>query len=103
MYAQDTTGLQISLAGDMIYDQGLNSSSSANEKMTMRGAEMTFYAPLDHRFDGVLSAAAHDENGETIFELHELHLGSTKMIPRSRFKIGQFFLGVGRLNSDSSA
>jgi len=97
-FALDTTGLQVSLAGDMIYDQGINSTSSANEKLTMRGAEMTFYAPLDHRFDGVLSAAAHDENGETVFELHELHFGSTKMIPRSRFKIGQFFLGVGRLN-----
>lgn len=96
--ALDTTGLQISLAGDMIFDQGLNSTSQAQEKMTMRGAEMTFYAPLDHRFDGVLSAAAHDEGGETVFELHELYFKSTKLIPRSRFKVGQFFLGVGRLN-----
>jgi hypothetical protein len=94
----DTTGLQVSLAGDMIYDQGLNSTSTADEKLTMRGVEMTFYAPLDHRFDGVISAAAHDENGETIFELHELYLGSTKLIPRSRFRVGQFFLGIGRLN-----
>jgi hypothetical protein len=94
----DTSGLKVSLAGDMIYEQGLNSTSAANEKLTMRGAEITFYAPIDHRFDGVLSAAAHDENGETVFELHELYFGSTKLIPRSRFKVGQFFLGVGRLN-----
>jgi len=96
--ALDVSGLQVSLAGDMVYSQSLNDSSSADEKLTMRGAEMTFYAPLDHRFDGTLSAAAHDENGETVFELHELYFGSTKLIPRSRFKIGQFFLGVGRLN-----
>jgi hypothetical protein len=96
--AFDVTGLEISLAGDMVYGQGLNKSSSAEDKLTMRGAEMTFYAPLDHRFDGVLSAAAHDENGETVFELHELHFSSTKLIPRSRIKVGQFFLGIGRLN-----
>jgi hypothetical protein len=97
-FAFDATGLEVSLAGDMVYSQGLNKTSSAEDKLKMRGAEMTFFAPLDHRFDGTLSAAAHDENGETVFELHELYFGSTKMIPRSRFKIGQFFLGIGRLN-----
>jgi len=96
--AMGTTGLEISLAGDMVYDQGLNSTSTATEKMTMRGAEMMFFGPIDHRFDGVLSAAAHDENGETVFELHELYLSSHKLIPRSRLKAGKFFLGVGRLN-----
>jgi len=97
-FAFDSSGLQISLAGDMVYNQGLNSDSTANEKLTMRGAEMMFFAPLDHRFDGVLSAAAHDENGETVFELHELYFSSSKLIERSRLKIGQFFLGIGRLN-----
>jgi hypothetical protein len=96
--AIDTSGLQISLAGDMVYNQGLNQSSNANEKLTMRGAEMMFYAPLDHRFDGTLSAAAHDEDGETAFELHELYFSSSKIIPRTRLKVGQFFLGVGRIN-----
>lgn len=96
--AFDMAGLQISLAGDMIYEQGINKDSNANDKMTMRGAEMMFFAPLDHRFDGILSAAAHDEDGETVFELHELYFSSSKIIPRSRFKVGKFFLGVGRLN-----
>ncbi len=96
--AIDVSGLEVSLSGDMVYSQGLNSSSTADEKMTMRGAEINFYAPIDHIFDGNLSIAAHDENGETVFELHELHMGSSKLIPRSRFKIGQFFLGIGRLN-----
>jgi len=98
LFALDVTGLEVSLAGDMVYEQGLNKTSAATDKLKMRGAEMSFFAPLDHRFDGNLSAAAHDENGETVFELHELYFGSTKMIPRSRFKIGQFFLGIGRLN-----
>ncbi len=96
--AMDTSGLEVSLSGDMVYSQGLNETSGANEKLKMRGAEMSFFAPIDHRFDGNLTAAAHDENGETVFELHELYLASTKMIPRSRFKIGQYFLGIGRIN-----
>ena len=77
--AFQATGLEVSLAGDMIFDQGLNSNSDAEEKLTMRGAEIMFYAPIDHRFDGTLSAAAHDEAGETIFELHELFFSSSKI------------------------
>lgn len=94
----DASGLQVSLAGDFLYSQGLNSSSSADDKLLMRGAEMSFYAPIDYQFDGLISAAAHDEAGETIFELHEMVLSSSKMIERSHFKVGQFFLGVGKLN-----
>ena len=94
----DTTGLATYLAGDMVYDQGFNDTSTAQEKLTMRGAELSFFAPIDHQFDGVLSAAAHDENGETVFELHELHISTSKIAPGLNLKAGQFFLGIGRLN-----
>ncbi len=92
------TGLEISVSGDIVYKQGLNQESQADEKVTMRGAEAVFYAPIDHQFDGFLSLVAHDENGETVFELHELFISSSKIIPRSNFRIGQFFLSIGRLN-----
>ncbi|WP_127716765.1 hypothetical protein [Halobacteriovorax sp. HLS] len=92
------TGLEIAVSGDMLYEQGLNSDSQANELLTMRGAEIVFFSPVDHQFNGVLSAAAHYEDGQTVFELHELYLSSSKIIPRSNFKVGQFFLGIGRLN-----
>jgi len=92
------TGLEISVSGDMVYNQGINRNSDANEKLRMRGAELMLYAPVDHKFEGVLSAAAHDENGETVFELHELFLASSKLVPRSNIKAGQYFLGIGRLN-----
>lgn len=99
-YAQGLlgTGLEISVSGDMVYDQGINSTSEAEEKLTMRGAEFMLYAPIDYQFDGILTAAAHDEAGETIFELHELFIGSSRIIPRSNIRVGQFFLGVGRIN-----
>ncbi len=64
----------------------------------MRSAELMFYAPVDHLFEANLSAAAHDEAGESVFELHELSLSSNKLIPGVRTKVGQFFLNVGKLN-----
>lgn len=94
------SGLEISLAGDMVFGQGLNDQSQAPDRLSMRGAEMMFYAPTDHQFDGVLSAAAHDEAGQTVFELHELYVQSRNLLPlpQTEIKIGQFFLGLGRLN-----
>ncbi len=92
------TGLEISASGDMVYNQGFNEGSDADDKLTMRGAELVLYAPIDYQFDGVLSAAAHDENGETVFELHELYISTSKIVPRSNIRLGQFFLSIGRLN-----
>jgi len=97
-FVADASVLQMSVAGDMVLDLGINNSPTAQDKLTMRGAELMLYAPVDHRFNGVLSATAHDEGGEAIFELHELFLSSSKIVPRGQLKVGQFFLGVGRLN-----
>lgn len=92
------TGLEIAVTGDMVYNQGFNDSSLADDKVTMRGAEFMMYAPIDYQFDGFLSAVAHDENGLTNFELHELYIASSRLVPRSYFRFGQFFLSIGRLN-----
>ena len=97
--ANAETGLELSIAGDMAYNQGLSQDSSkGDEKLTVRGAELMFYAPVDVLFDGVLSAAAHDEGRQVVFELHELYLASSKLLPWSNFRVGQFFLSLGRLN-----
>ncbi len=88
------TGLEISAAGDLVGGFG----GTADGTFLPREAEILLYAPIDHLFDGSLAMAAHDEKGEVVFELHELTLGSTRLIPRSRFRIGQYFLGIGRLN-----
>ena len=92
------TGLEIVAAGDLVYSQSLNDDSGANEKLAARGAEVMLFAPIDHIWDGVFSLAAHDEGGSTNFEVHELYVSTSKLIDGSRFKIGQFFLGIGRLN-----
>lgn len=88
------TGLQLSVAGDIVGTFG----STAQNRLDPREAEILLYAPIDHVFDGLVSLAAHNEQGQVFFELHELTFGSSKLIPRSRFRIGQYFLGIGRLN-----
>lgn len=93
----DATGLQISIAGDLVAEQGFTKDSKAQEKLSARALELMFYAPVDHRFDAVASATAHDEQGEVIFEIHEAYIASSKLIPRGRFRIGKFFPAFGRL------
>jgi hypothetical protein len=72
--------------------------TGASDRFDVREAEFMFYGPVDHLFDGILSVAAHQEDGAAFFEIHEAHISSSKLIPRSRLKAGQFFLGIGRLN-----
>lgn len=71
---------------------------SKDNKLDIRAAELTFFGPLDPTFDAVLNFAAHNEEGEYIAEVHEAYIGSSKLLPNSRFRVGKFFLGVGRLN-----
>jgi len=92
------SGLEIGLAGDLVYSQSLNSKSGADEKLRLRGAELVLYGPIDHVWEGRLSLAAHDEAGQTNFEVHELYVESHSLLPSTSVKIGQFFLGIGRLN-----
>ena len=94
----DGSGLRIGANADILGQAGLNNGNSASNQLQVREAEIVMYAPADHLFDGALSAAAHHEDGGFKFEVHEAYIGSTKLIPRSRFRVGQFFLGVGRLN-----
>ena len=95
--SMDATGLQIAVAGDMVAELGLKSDSQAREKLSPRAMEIMLYAPVDHNFDAVASATAHEESGQVFFETHELWIGSSKLIPRTRFRIGQLFPAFGRL------
>lgn len=96
--ADPNAGLQISVAGDLVGQVGLGANSGVLDRLDPRELEVLFEAPIDHLFDGRASVAAHREDGRILVELHELYVGSTKLIPRSRFRLGQFFLGVGKLN-----
>ncbi len=90
--------LKVSAALDLLHPVSFEKGSSRDNRLDLRSAEFMFYAPIDHTFDGVLNFAGHSEEGEFIFEVHEAYVGSSKLIPRSRFRVGKFLLGVGRLN-----
>lgn len=94
LIASDLGGLKIATNADLFGKFG----DRVSNRLDVREAEIMLYAPIDHLFDGVTSLAAHQEGGTAFFEIHECHIGSTKLIPHSRFRVGQFYLGIGRLN-----
>lgn len=94
--AQLLQNIQTSAALDLLAPVDFNSSQ--DNKLDIRSAELIFFGPLDPTFDATLNLAAHNEDGEYVTELHEAYIGSSKLIPNSRFRAGKFFLGIGRLN-----
>lgn len=94
--AQILQNIQTAAAIDIVGP--FNFENSADNKFDLRGAEFTFFGPLDPTFDGTLTFAAHNHEGEFHTEVHEAFISSSKLIPSSRIKAGKFFLGVGRLN-----
>lgn len=90
--------IQQSAAVDLVAPVVLDEGQSSQNKLNLRSAEFVFFGPIDHIFDGVLNFAGHTDEGEFRFEVHEGYIGSSKLIPRSRFRVGKFLLGVGRLN-----
>lgn len=88
--------IQISAAVDITAP--VNFEKADDNQLGIRSAELLFYGPLDPHFDATLGMAFHSEDGEYHAELHEAYLSSSKLLPYSRFRLGKFFLGVGRLN-----
>lgn len=95
---QDGTGLKASASVDMVGTFKGNKESAAKDEFVIREAELLLTAPIDQLFQGQLSFAAHREGGESVAEVHEAFISTSKLIPRSTIRVGQFFLGVGRLN-----
>lgn len=92
------SNLKISAAVDIVGGYKLNKESTAKDKTDVREAEIMLQSPIDDNFDGQVSFAAHQEKGQMIAELHEGFIETSKLVPRSNIKLGQYFLGVGILN-----
>lgn len=95
----DAGGLQTNVAVDLVGAAPLRRVPSQDAHFLPREAEISLYGPIDHIFDGLLGLAAHFEDGKAGFEIHEASIASTKLIPNMRIRMGQFFLGVGKLNA----
>jgi hypothetical protein len=93
----DASGLKAAVAVDIVGKKG-EAGLGTEDRLDVREAEVLLFSPVDHLFHGMLNAAAHLEENGAFFEIHEAYLGSTKLIPRSRLRLGQFFLAIGRLN-----
>ncbi len=92
------TGLKFVGAADFVGNFESKDQTTYPRRFDLREAEFGFYGPIDHTFDGNISVAAHNESGAYNLEIHEAHLGSYKLLPHLKAKLGKFFLGVGRLN-----
>lgn len=95
---QATENINIGAAVDMVANKGFGDDAPSDDRLFIRSAEISLFGPADHLFDGRLTLAAHPEDGAAKLEVHEAFIGSSRLIPHIRFKVGQFFLGVGRLN-----
>jgi len=95
----DSGGLQTNVAVDIVGSAASRGENAHEAHILPREAEIAFYGPIDRIFDGTLGLAAHQEGGKAFFEIHEAFVGSSKLIPNTRIRLGQFFLGVGKLNS----
>jgi hypothetical protein len=92
--AEDLGGIKIGASVDLIANFG----PEQKQRLDVREAEFSFFAPIDSNFFGLLSVAAHQEASGAFFEIHEAYVSANGWIPATRFKLGKFFLGVGRLN-----
>ena len=94
----DLGGLQLFSAVDLVGEFGIENPPNDSGRIRVRSFEIAAFAPVDTLFDALVNVAGHDEAGVTEVELHEAYATSTRLIPRTRVKVGRFFLGVGRLN-----
>ncbi len=96
--AADLGAIQIFSAVDLVGEFGIQNPPVDSGRVRVRGFEVAAFAPVDTLFDALVNVAGHDEAGQIEIELHEAYIASTRLIPRTRLKVGRFFLGVGRLN-----
>lgn len=93
----DDGGLQTVVAGDLVSEFDLG-ESSASDRLDVRGVELGLFAPIDHAFAALVSFAAHPGSEGLGVELHEAVMTAPGLDVPFDLKVGQFFLGVGRLN-----
>jgi len=88
---------QLSATGDILFQ--IPAQKLKNSQAQVRSVELQIFGPTDHLFEAALNIAGHSDAQEFIFDLHEATIFSSRLIPRSRIKVGKFFLPIGRLNS----
>lgn len=84
---------------DFVLPQYLSSGDHPDNNLSLRALDLMFYGPIDPYFDARITLAGHEEDGEFHIGIHEAFASSSKIIPYSRFRLGQFLMDIGRLNT----
>lgn len=88
------------VAADFLGEWDKEAEHTTRNQFGVREAEVGFFAAIDQLADGTVMMAAHEEDGEFKFELHEANLFfRNTFIPGATLRVGKFFPDVGRLNS----
>lgn len=95
----DESGLKTFVAVDLTGEAFRRDKEKTTKEAQIRGAELYLSGPIDPIFDGSVGFAAHPEGGISAVELHEATISSSKLIPLTNIRVGQAFLGLGKLNS----
>jgi hypothetical protein len=97
---QRTYALDILAAVDMVGSWDNEEPHTTGNEFQVREVEVGFLADIDQWAQGVLLMAAHQESGETVFELHEAYFAFPRFfLPNLSARVGEMFFDVGRLNS----
>ncbi len=76
-----------------------NQMDELEQDAYLREFELALYSKIDQNWSGSMSLVyAQEANGEVATELHEALIQSSNIFPGHTLKIGQFFLGIGKLN-----
>ena len=95
IFSQENTGMKFGINVDQIFKSDLDKNE---HEYKPREVELTFYGPVNHQFDALVSVAAHEEKGSFFFEIHEAWVSSSTLLENFEFRLGQYFLKIGRLN-----
>lgn len=93
----DDDWIQTSFAADTLLQS--SDENTDQNKLFLRSAEMSVSGQINTFLTGHLSLAAHEEKGSYLVDLHEGYMAFSGLIPNSNFRIGRFFLNIGKLNT----
>ncbi|MBE7410919.1 MAG: hypothetical protein L6Q54_04390 [Leptospiraceae bacterium] len=90
--------MDINAAIDLLGGWDKNKNKTTENNLDVRGAEIGFSGAVDQMIRGNLLIAAHNENGEYVFEIHEANAVFPFLLKQVTVKAGKMFLDLGRLN-----
>lgn len=90
--------MNINAAVDLVGSWDNNKPETTDNSINVREAEFGFFGAIDQWGRGSLLAAAHNEDGDYVFEVHEANIMFPFISKYVNLKLGKMILDWGRLN-----